>query len=70
MAANSKIEWTDASWTPIRARNRASGKIGWHCEQLGANPISDGYPLHLKDRKGGDPAEWPERLRIRQMPGG
>lgn len=32
MAENSKIEWTDASWTPIRARNKATGKVGWHCE--------------------------------------
>lgn len=32
MADKSKIEWTDASWTPIRARNLATGKIGWHCE--------------------------------------
>ena len=26
------IEWTDATWTPIRARNKATGKVGWHCE--------------------------------------
>lgn len=32
MASKSNIEWTDASWTPIRARNRKTGKIGWHCE--------------------------------------
>lgn len=32
MGANSKIEWTDASWNPIRARSLKTGKIGWHCE--------------------------------------
>lgn len=32
MADNSKIEWTDASWNPIRARNLKTGKVGWHCE--------------------------------------
>lgn len=32
MAENSKIEWTGASWTPIRARNKQTGKVGWHCE--------------------------------------
>lgn len=32
MADNSKIEWTDASWNPIRARNKKTGKVGWHCE--------------------------------------
>jgi protein gp37 len=32
MAARSKIEWTDSTWTPIQARNRDTGKSGWHCE--------------------------------------
>lgn len=34
MGATSSIEWTDATWTPLRARNIASGKIGWHCEHV------------------------------------
>ena len=25
------IEWTDATWNPIRARSRATGKVGWFC---------------------------------------
>lgn len=41
-------------------------------KQLGDNPwngMSDvGFFLHLKTRKGGDPAEWPADLRIRQWP--
>jgi protein gp37 len=32
MGAKSNIEWTDASWTPIRARNLKTGKVGWYCE--------------------------------------
>lgn len=39
MADGSKIEWTDASWNPIRARRSGVGadgepweRIGWHCE--------------------------------------
>ena len=32
MSDRTKIEWTDASWTPIRARNVATGNVGWHCE--------------------------------------
>ena len=32
MGAKSNIEWTDASWTPIRAKNLKTGKLGWHCE--------------------------------------
>lgn len=31
---NTKIEWADASWTPIRARNLMTGKVGWHCEHV------------------------------------
>ncbi|MBN8972943.1 MAG: phage Gp37/Gp68 family protein [Rhizobiales bacterium] len=32
MSDKSAIEWTDATWTPIRARNRKTGKVGWYCE--------------------------------------
>jgi len=32
MADKSLIEWTDATWNPIRARNKKTGKVGWHCE--------------------------------------
>lgn len=35
MAENSKIEWTDATWNPLRAREKATGKVGWHCELYG-----------------------------------
>ncbi len=31
MGAVTAIEWTDATWNPIRARNRKNGKVGWHC---------------------------------------
>lgn len=37
MGSQTKIEWSDATWTPIRSRNLATGKIGWHCET-----VSDG----------------------------
>jgi protein gp37 len=46
-------------------------------KQLGAKPVVagvgdhgfyDNVPLHLRDRKGGDPAEWPADLRIREFP--
>lgn len=28
---STKIEWTDETWTPIRARNRETGKVGHFC---------------------------------------
>lgn len=40
MADGSKIEWTDASWNPIRARlesemaAKPAGSVGWHCEHV------------------------------------
>ncbi len=34
MSANSSIEWTDATWNPIIATMRDSGKRGWHCEKI------------------------------------
>jgi protein gp37 len=34
MSDRSAIEWTDASWNPIRARNLKTGKVGWHCEHV------------------------------------
>jgi protein gp37 len=34
MGDKSKIEWTDASWNPIRSREARNGKIGWHCEHV------------------------------------
>ncbi|MEQ8226691.1 MAG: DUF5131 family protein [Rhodospirillales bacterium] len=27
----SKIEWTDATWNPIRAKDKETGKDGWFC---------------------------------------
>lgn len=34
MGDRSAIEWTDSMWNPLRARNLATGKIGWHCEHV------------------------------------
>ncbi len=36
MADRTSIEWTDATWNPIRARRRDTGKVGWHCEAVSA----------------------------------
>ncbi len=37
MSVGTTIEWTDASWTPVKARRKDTGKVGWHCER-----VSDG----------------------------
>jgi hypothetical protein len=48
------------------------------CKQLGACPVEERefgtakggchVPLKLRDRKGGDMAEWPADLRVREFP--
>ena len=34
MSDNTKIEWTDATWNPVRARDPKSGRVGWHCVKI------------------------------------
>lgn len=56
----------DLAWArQIVAQCKAAG-VACFVKQLGAKPIG----LKLRDRKGGDMAEeeWPEDLRVRQMP--
>jgi protein gp37 len=53
MSDNSKIEWTDASWNPLRARNLETNKVGWHCERVSAG-CGQGYG---QGQKGGCYAE-------------
>jgi protein gp37 len=50
MADRSKIEWTDASWNPIRARNKTTGRTGWHCEHVSEgcrNCYAEGFNRRL-----------------------
>lgn len=55
------------SITTYAERGRMLGAGDGDCpEYLAEN--KDQMPLN--DRKGGDPSEWPEDLRVRQMPGG
>ena len=37
-------------------------------KQLGRKPVNGGVPLRLHDSKGGDWAEWPVDLRVREYP--
>lgn len=55
MADNTPIEWTDATWNPIRARRRNHGvgpvtHVGWHCEKVSAgcdNCYAEGFNQRL-----------------------
>jgi protein gp37 len=45
--------------------------VWWPASQRGGyKPDTGHFVAKLRDRKGGDPAEWPEDLRVREMPGG
>lgn len=37
-------------------------------KQLGSRPVAEGLGLKLKDRHGGEMAEWPPWLRVREIP--
>ena len=60
-----------ATWVRDIVRQCADAGVACFVKQLGAN-AEDGHGVHrkllLKDKKGGDPAEWPEDLRVRQYP--
>jgi protein gp37 len=57
MAEKTKIEWTrntdgsqGATWNPIRARHRATGKVGWYCTRMSggcANCYAEGINRRL-----------------------
>ncbi len=51
MPNKTSIEWTDMSANPIRARNKKTGKTGFHCEHASDGCIAavrvhrDNYPV-------------------------
>ena len=45
MGDNTKIEWTDATWNPLRARHKVTKKNGWHCEK-----VSSGCDICYSDK--------------------
>ncbi len=55
MSEGTKIEWTDATWNPIRARLRAGEGItslGWHCERVSPG-CEHCYAEHINARRFG-----------------
>lgn len=62
----------DFPWVrDIIAQCKAAG-VPCFVKQLGADPFDSGQPgrphFSMKDRKGGDPYEWPADLRVREFP--
>jgi hypothetical protein len=71
----------NVEWIRSIVRQCAEAGVPCHVKQLGAIPMMERTlrsartgnttqptPLDLRDPKGGDMAEWPEDLRVRQFP--
>lgn len=54
-------------WAEQIADQCKSSGTAFFMKQFGSKPESNGLPIIIT-RKGGDPAEWPEYLRIREFP--
>jgi len=58
----------DVAWArQIRDHCRAQG-VAFFLKQLGRRPIENGKVFELRDCHGGDWSEWPDDLRLREMP--
>lgn len=66
----------DVAWARSIVQQGKTAGVAVFVKQLGANLTGDWQPevgkiltpRHLRDRKGGDPCEWPEDLRVREFP--
>lgn len=77
MSANSKIEWTDATWNPMRGCTKVSPGCK-HCyaetfaerfRGVKGHPFEFGFDLRLVPEKLGDPIRWstPRKIFVNSM---
>lgn len=77
MADNSKIEWTDATWNPVRGCTKVSAGCK-HCyaetfaerwRGVKGHPFEFGFDLRLVPEKLADPLKWktPRRIFVNSM---
>jgi protein gp37 len=77
MSANSKIEWTDATWNPVRGCTKISPGCK-HCyaetfaerfRGVPGHPFEFGFDLRLVPEKLGDPIRWstPRKIFVNSM---
>jgi protein gp37 len=77
VSANSKIEWTDATWNPVRGCTKISpGCLHCYAETFAerfrgvpGHPFEQGFDLRLVPEKLGDPLRWstPQRIFVNSM---
>lgn len=65
----------DTAWIRSIVEQCTEASVPVFVKQLGGQPVQPFYygdcgkaRLNLKDRKGGDPSEWPNDLRVREFP--
>src|SRR6476661_558697 len=72
MSEHSKIEWTDATWNPLRGCTKVSPGCK-HCyaetfaerfRGVPGHPYEQGFDLRLVPEKLADPFRWPARRRV------
>lgn len=77
MSDNSKIEWTDATWNPVRGCTKVSPGCA-HCyaetfaerfRGVPAHPFEFGFDLRIVPEKLGDPIRWskPKKIFVNSM---
>ena len=77
MSDNSKIEWTDATWNPVRGCTKISPGCK-HCyaetfaerfRGVPGHPFEQGFDLRLVPEKLGDPIRWskPKKIFVNSM---
>ena len=77
MSANSKIEWTDSTWNPMRGCSKVSpGCLHCYAETFAerfrgvkGHPFEFGFDLRLVPEKLGDPIRWstPRKIFVNSM---
>jgi protein gp37 len=77
MSDNSKIEWTDATWNPVRGCSKVSpGCVHCYAETFAerfrgvpGHPFEFGFDLRLVPAKLGDPIRWskPKKIFVNSM---
>jgi protein gp37 len=58
----------DILWAENLLAQCRSSTVPYFLKQLGSHPVRNGSPAQLQNFKGGDWSEWPEHLRVREMP--
>ena len=60
----------DLGWARSIVRQCREQRVPCFVKQLGTRPFEDAIPIKFSDYKGGNPAEWPPDLRVREFPDG